>query len=152
MGSGNGLPGYEELGLPGDREYFNAGVLLVNLELWKAEGVASRASQFLVEEAHHVRLWDQDALNFVIDDRWHRLPAEYNAVVMSPLMPMLEEHYLGSDVMPLSEALAVEKSARVLHYAGPFKPWSPAGYPDCDVGRTYDRYRTALRSFDGELA
>ena len=145
VGSGNGLPGYAELGLPGDREYFNSGVLVVNLELWRSERIASQATRFLVEKPQHVRFRDQDALNVVLDDGWERLPAEYNAVVMSHLMPMLEEHYLGEEVLPLADALEVETTARILHFAGPFKPWNAPAYPDCDAGRTYARYQSAAR-------
>jgi len=30
----------------------------------------------LIDKVEHVRLWDQDALNVVLDDGWQRLPAE----------------------------------------------------------------------------
>ncbi len=149
VGCGNGLPGYAKLGLPGDREYFNAGMIVINLQRWQGESVSERASRFLIDKVEHVRLWDQDALNVVLDDGWQRLPAELNAIVMSPLMPMLEKGYLGGDVMSLADALAIEKRAKVLHYAGPFKPWNRP-YPECEVGEIYGRYQRELRTIEGE--
>ncbi len=144
VGCGDTIPGYADLGIPAEREYFNAGVLVVDLQRWRDEAVAERAARFLVDSAQHVRLLDQDALNVILADRWQRLQGEFNVIVMSHLMPLLEGHYLGEGVLPLADALAMQARARVLHFAGPYKPWHPE-YPDCEARRVYDRYRRELR-------
>jgi lipopolysaccharide biosynthesis glycosyltransferase len=61
--------------------YFNAGVLLVDLERWRRERVAERALEHLARHRREVRFWDQDGLNAVLaggfgelDPRWNQLP------------------------------------------------------------------------------
>ena len=141
LSCGPAIPGYEELGIMGSREYFNSGVMLFDLESWRAEDLGRRCARFLTEHPEHTEFWDQCALNVVVADRWVRLPLEYNAIAISPLMPALSEHYRGGAVLPLADALAVEEHARILHFAGPFKPWLE-GYP---AGPARDRYRSCER-------
>ena len=70
---GEGLPGYEQLGIDGSREYLNSGVLVIDLDRWERADTAARCTRFLVEHPEHVAFWDQDALNYVLDDGWQRL-------------------------------------------------------------------------------
>jgi len=133
FGAGAGVPGFALLGISPEREYFNSGVLVVHCERWRSEDVARRCAEFLAESPQHVAFWDQDALNATLaDDEWERLPPEYNAVTIS----LYRDGYRGSAVMPLEEALRVEQNARILHFAGPFKPWA-RGYP---AGTARDRW------------
>jgi lipopolysaccharide biosynthesis glycosyltransferase len=147
---GSGLPGFEALGLPGTREYFNSGVLLVDVDRWVDERVGERSAHFLAEHPEHVRYWDQCALNYVLDDGWDRLDLEWNALPLSTYLPALREQYRFEHVIPLDHALAVESRARVLHFAGPFKPWLP-GYPDRTPGRTYARFVAELADVERGL-
>lgn len=147
VGSGEGIPGFERLGIPADRDYLNSGVLLVDLARWRREQVAERCERFLVEHPEHVRFWDQDALNVVLDDGWTRLPPAFNALPLSMFAPtdQVVGGSTGADVEPdpakveaylgpflaergyqlefLPDALAAERGARILHFAGPLKPW-----------------------------
>lgn len=144
---GAGLPGWADLGLPGSRSYFNSGVLLVDVDRWTDERVGETSAHFLAEHPEHIRYWDQCALNYVLDDRWDRLDLEWNSLPLSTYLPALREQYAFEHVVPLDDALAVEARARVLHFAGPFKPWLP-GYPDREPGRTYQRFVDALDDLD----
>jgi UDP-D-galactose:(glucosyl)LPS alpha-1,3-D-galactosyltransferase len=145
---GSGLPGFAGLGLPGSREYFNRGVLLVDVDRWVDERVGEASARFLADHPEHIRYWDQCALNFVLDDAWDRLDPEWNSLPLSTYLPALREQYAFEHVVPLDEALAIESRARVLHFAGPFKPWLP-NYPDREPGRTYRRFVDALDALDG---
>ena len=145
LGHGEGLPGYEALGLAPEREYFNSGVLLIDVGRWVDEQISERSVRFLVEHRDHVRYWDQCALNFVLDDRWERLPFDCNALPLSTYMPALADSYEFEDLLPLADALEIERHARVLHFAGPFKPWSP-GYPECEPLRKYRQQEEILAS------
>ena len=146
LACGPAIPRYEELGIPGDREYFNSGVMLIDLEAWHRDDIGGRSARFLSEHPEHTEYWDQCALNVVLDDQWTRLPLEYNALPLSAFMPKLVDRYRGGAVLPLEEGLAVETRANVLHFAGPFKPWYD-GYP---AGAARDRY-LACRQVLSEL-
>ncbi len=137
------LPGWRDIGLPADREYFNSGVMLIDLDRWRAEEIGIRSAQFIADHPEHIRFWDQDALNVVIDDEWTRLSGENNVVALSPLMPGLIDQYRGGDVLSLEDALAMEDTARILHFAGPLKPWLDV-FPDVRAGQVYREFQAAL--------
>lgn len=137
IGLGFSLPGWRELGLPADRDYFNSGVLLFDLERCRATDLFGRCRRFLVERPQHVRFWDQDALNWAVDDQWRRLDRRWNTFPISALSRLPEFDYHAEGVRPLRQLVADEDSAAILHYAGPVKPWQP-GFP---AGRALDTYR-----------
>jgi UDP-D-galactose:(glucosyl)LPS alpha-1,3-D-galactosyltransferase len=136
VGQGEAIPGFEALGIPRGREYFNTGVMAIDVEAWRDEGIAERCKSFLVESPHHARYWDQDALNVVLEDRWCRLPPELNAFPVSAFPEWFDE--------PTRTALRnTEDSALILHFTGPIKPWTD-GFPDGRARRTYHRYLAIL--------
>jgi lipopolysaccharide biosynthesis glycosyltransferase len=147
LSCGPAIPGHEQLGIPGTREYFNSGVMLIDLEAWREADLGRRSAVFLAEHPEHVEFWDQCALNVIADDRWTRLPLEDNCVVLSALMPALIDRYRGGDILPLDDALALEERARILHFAGPFKPWVE-GYPECQARTRYRAFQNFLRDVD----
>jgi len=71
----SGKPGYEEAPRVGN--YFNAGVLLIDLDRWRKEQVSEKALAYM---NNHPRtpFMDQDALNFVCDGHWKRLDQRWN--------------------------------------------------------------------------
>lgn len=141
VGGGIALPGWKRLGVAEGLDYFNSGVMLVNLPACARLGVFERARQFLTQFPDEARLWDQDALNVALDDGWRRLERCWNTFALSPLLGL--PGFLHTDaepVIPLGELLADEYAAAVLHFAGPVKPWS-ADYP---AGPLRDLYRRFL--------
>ncbi len=132
---GQGLPGYRQLGLRGDREYFNSGVMKVDVTLFREMQIAERSKEFLLRFPQHARFPDQCALNWAVADRWVRLPLTWNALTISVMED--PRHYGGEEVLPWEHALAVERSAAILHFAGSWKPWLP-GFPE---GEALSRYR-----------
>ncbi|WP_304450684.1 glycosyltransferase family 8 protein [Nocardiopsis sp. YSL2] len=137
---GKAMPGWEELGIPGDREYFNSGLMLIDLERSREEGLFERGFRFVEECPQHIRLWDQDALNWAADDRWERFPAEWNAFPFSALNRTPWIRYKAEELMPMERLLAVEDGARVLHFASPAKPWTGS----LPVGHASSLYRDYL--------
>ena len=67
-----------DLGLHTPSEYFNAGILLINLPLWREQRIAERAIQFLKDYPEKVEYLDQDALNAVLAGNWLSLSDAYN--------------------------------------------------------------------------
>jgi lipopolysaccharide biosynthesis glycosyltransferase len=63
--------------LPHVGQYFNAGVLLIDLDRWREEQITERALQYLNENPS-TPYADQDALNVVCDGRWKSLDQRWN--------------------------------------------------------------------------
>lgn len=140
---GIALPGWKELGLPGGREYFNSGVMLMDLDACRRCRIFERARDFLAEYPASVRFWDQDALNWSVGENWHRLEREWNTFALTPLIERGDFVHYAESVMPLAELIADETTAAVLHFAGPDKPWR-ASYPPGPVLDLYRRYQRTI--------
>ena len=69
----------KRLAMPDGSLYFNAGVLLLNLKLWRAENVSQRILDYMNAHPGNLRWWDQDALNAVLHSRWRACPPKWNA-------------------------------------------------------------------------
>ncbi|MBC8093063.1 MAG: glycosyltransferase family 8 protein [Pseudonocardia sp.] len=141
VGMGLALPNCRRLGVPAGREYFNSGVMLLDLHACRRDGLFDRAHEFLAVYPGEVLLWDQDALNVATEDRWVRLPRRWNTFALSPLATEPEFVHYAEPVMPLAELLCDEYLAAVLHYAGPAKPWQDH-YPAGPLRELYRRFLT----------
>jgi lipopolysaccharide biosynthesis glycosyltransferase len=151
IGAGIALPGWAELGIPEGRDYFNSGVMLLDLAACERQQVFTAARAFLAEHPDHVRLWDQDALNVAAGDRWRRLDRRWNTFALSPLAAQpTYRHDDAEPYSPLAMLLADEPGASVLHFAGPAKPWRD-GYPPGRPGEVYRQFLRAVEKveFDG---
>lgn len=71
----SGRPGYEDA--PRVPNYFNAGVLFINLDLWRKEKVSEKAMVYM-NQHRQTPFMDQDALNVVCDGRWKSLDPRWN--------------------------------------------------------------------------
>jgi UDP-D-galactose:(glucosyl)LPS alpha-1,3-D-galactosyltransferase len=135
------LPGWQRLGLSAQREYFNTGVLLLDLDECRRSGVFSEARRFLRDHPDNVAFPDQDALNWSAGDRWKRLERRWNTFALSPVLSVHPEYvHEAEPVMALNVLLRDESEAFLLHYFGSAKPWE-AGYPP---GPLTDLYRGHL--------
>ncbi len=96
--------------------YFNSGVMVLNMEKWRAEGARPR----LIEAAHALtgRLSnpDQDVLNYCFYDRYIPLDYVWNAI--SPFYKEVNELELSD-----TEIRRVAREAKIVHFNGPAKPW-----------------------------
>ena len=118
VSSPRGLLNHRELGLAPDLGYFNAGVMLLDLERWRAEGLGGRLLDYLEGHADSIRWWDQDALNAVLAARWGELDPRWNQT------PQFWEGMQGDDD-PFTPGLR-EKVIRdpwIVHYSTWSKPW-----------------------------
>jgi lipopolysaccharide biosynthesis glycosyltransferase len=90
------------VGLEPGSDLFNSGVMLINLNRFRFEEFASAAEKF----KHDGRLGDQNLLNRVYHGKWAKLSPKWN--LLTPfLLPKIEK--------------AIQP--RIIHFAGPDKPW-----------------------------
>ena len=118
LSSPRGLLNYRELGLAPELAYFNAGVMTLDLALWREEQLAGQLLRYLERHAHANRWWDQDALNAVLAGRWGELDPRWNQI------PQFWEPAVG-DTDPFPPALRelVIRDPWIVHYSTGSKPW-----------------------------
>lgn len=91
---------------PADR-YFNSGVMVIDLPLWREAEVGKRVSQLVASGTAQALFMDQDLLNLIFPDRWHPLPVTWNMM----------------NARPPHESLRPS----IVHYTGDDKPWALVG-------------------------
>jgi lipopolysaccharide biosynthesis glycosyltransferase len=69
-----------ELGLSGPDAYFNAGVLLMNVEAMRRDGCTAELLRYARENPHQVLWRDQDALNVVLGEGRVHLAPRWNCM------------------------------------------------------------------------
>jgi lipopolysaccharide biosynthesis glycosyltransferase len=106
----------EALGYDPAHGYFNAGVLVINLERWRELG----ARALLIAAAHSiadkVRDGDQCVLNYCFHA--DRIRLDYTWNVITPFFQ--KSNGLG---LPKDEIGRVARGARIVHFNGSSKPW-----------------------------
>jgi lipopolysaccharide biosynthesis glycosyltransferase len=108
-----------ELGLSGPEVYFNAGVLLMNLEAMRSDRSSRALISYARENAELIAFRDQDALNVVLGEGRLELHPRWNC------MNAFYEFDHAGDVLG-HEALAEAKDdPGIRHFEGPSlnKPW-----------------------------
>lgn len=94
-----------------DANYFNSGVMLINLAEWLKQDISQRAINFIVSFPDKVKFVDQDALNVILLGNWLKIDERYN------IMPIDVPYYAD-------EIAALMKDAVIIHYCGRKKPWN----------------------------
>ncbi|MEL6684277.1 MAG: glycosyltransferase family 8 protein [Pseudomonadota bacterium] len=67
--------------------YFNSGVMLFNLPVWKSQGFEAKTTAWLDSHGGTFLLPDQDALNVALIDAWCPLDPSWNNQMHWPAMP-----------------------------------------------------------------
>jgi lipopolysaccharide biosynthesis glycosyltransferase len=108
-----------ELGLAGPHVYFNAGVLLMNLDLMRRDDCSQRLLDYGVAHARELLWRDQDTLNVVLGHRRLELRPRWNCMNAVLWFPWAREVF-GEEAV--EEAL---RAPAIRHFEGPrqCKPW-----------------------------
>lgn len=110
---------HKQLKLDLDHKYFNSGVMLINLNLWREQKVSERAYDFLINNSYRIKLHDQDAFNVCIKkeeiislpQKWNQRSVLFN--IKNPLNTYEKDEF--------NEAI---KNPFIIHYTrGDTKPW-----------------------------
>lgn len=116
------------IGLMPDEPYFNAGMMLIDMDEWRRQGVGNDCLTFI--DAHHgsVTHHDQGVLNGVLHDRRMILPARYNLMTIHFVFNRHKlVRYFGDNAAFYSEGDIDEAKCApaILHYTPSFtsRPW-----------------------------
>lgn len=94
-------------------EYFNSGVMLINISKWIENGITAQARDTLLHSKKELRFPDQDALNIVLNGRARYISPRWNYL-----------YDLIGDLGRNQRAMRPVGKAVFLHFAGAVKPWS----------------------------
>ena len=92
------------------REIFNAGVLLINNDLWKQENMTQKLIDLTNEWHDKVDQADQSILNMIFEHKWLELDFDYNHIVI---------HKQFTDY----QLPAGQDYPAIIHYLSHRKPW-----------------------------
>ena len=115
--------------------YYNSGVLLMNLNVWRNENICDKLIQFMNNNPDKCLYPDQDAINSVLQNSIVSMPYKYN---------FQERWYEPKQywLMHRNKWAAIDeakKAPSILHYTGPQKPWmAGCSHPLADL---YFKYR-----------
>jgi lipopolysaccharide biosynthesis glycosyltransferase len=102
-----------------DDPYFNSGVLVLDLDVWRDNDIATQVLEFLRANSAQCSWADQDALNVVLRGRWKPLGARWNRypAEVSRIEAAAVIHYIGAEAKPwLEQAEASLANRRFQHY------------------------------------
>jgi lipopolysaccharide biosynthesis glycosyltransferase len=107
---------WRRAGIDPSAAYFNAGVLVIELDRWRASDVATRGIALLRELK--LRYFDQSAVNILFANEWRALPPEWN----------LQTHHLSerSRAWAFEDREALEAAIAdpaIVHLSGTDRPW-----------------------------
>lgn len=101
----------EVLGLSSSDSYFNAGVLLMNIEKWNNSNIAEETFEFIRNNPDKIKFWDQDALNYTLKNKWLIINKCFN-------LSAVEAKKISKD----KSNTIINNS--IIHFSGNLKPWN----------------------------
>ncbi len=128
-----GVVKYKEQEIPADCKYFNAGVLVINLEKWRNDNIALRVINYAEKNKQQMHFHDQEALNAVLAGQWGELDPRWNQT------PSIYNFASWQDT-PFSEDIynSVIHHPYIVHFASSVKPWnSRERYPGKELFFNY---------------
>ena len=122
VGAVRDIPGSQQdldrrLELLGSADYFNSGMLIMDLAAWRRENLADEVWAAMVAARGAYMFPDQDALNAVFAGRWRRLPDRWN---MQRPVTKSTARQLG---MSSRHYISLALSPAMVHFTGSPKPW-----------------------------
>lgn len=108
----------ERLGYPTSYSYFNAGVLLIDMDKWREMDMTHLSLDYMSKYREVLRFNDQDILNGLLYNHRKWLPVRYN---MQDGFYRRRRRFLPEHLIP--EVDACLNRPAILHYTGAHKPW-----------------------------
>lgn len=105
--------------------YYNAGVMLINLDFWRKQGIQEKLIEYYKKKGHF-SVDDQGVLNGVLAESTIRLPYKYNA--MKPIFTCNYKRFCRAN-LPIGysspeEFYEAKNNPVIVHFNGPaLRPW-----------------------------
>ena len=118
-----GNPAAKVSGIPFGN-YYNAGFMLLNLELWRRDSLADQISKLISENEFNCPT--QDPCNLVTSGKTHYLPFEFNTLISKNNIENQDVFLKFHKLRSFDEAV---KNATILHFTDKTKPWIYSNQP-----------------------
>lgn len=107
-------------------EYFNSGVMLINLKVWRKHGYSASLVATAQRNRRDIMWWDQDVLNLFFEGRWANLDSTLNRMVGQHHEHGLIFHF-NSQEKPWLSGFENESAVwyRMYREKTPFVPFTP---------------------------
>ncbi len=112
----------EKMGIEPDLEYFNAGVVLFNLEEWRSKDLKNECLRIAALYPKELPSHDQSLLNIICMGQFAKLPAQFNC------------YWMANQMKPQFA------KKMIMHFVGSPKPWDPFGSIIHNGHRTWKKY------------
>lgn len=110
---------YRDVGLQTETDYFNSGVLVIDVARWRNRRVREAALRFAAHHPGRVHGHDQPALNHVFAGEWQRLDLRWNQQFK------FFAHTAGYLGLDRAELRRLRNDPFIVHYTTGSKPWHP---------------------------
>jgi Lipopolysaccharide biosynthesis proteins, LPS:glycosyltransferases len=113
------------IGLKGRDPYYNAGVLLINLKLWKDRDTGKRVMDFFAAHNYSLFANDQDAINGCLKDEIFPISFTYNFAntnIFYPFSAIMRWLPEGNRISK-EHFKEIVKDPAIVHYLGEERPW-----------------------------
>ena len=133
---------WERLGIRLDA-YFNSGVMLLNLEQMRRDGITEKLIDYRLHGVNYYM--DQDTLNVVFGDKVRYLNFKYNMTLTNWRNKTMEELSAYYGLPQVEDKYDYLREADIVHFASSDKPWSYYDTHYADVWYSYfllSPYRT----------
>lgn len=108
---------YSRLNYSSKYTYFNSGVLLINLDIWRSKHIRQNCIEYALKHADALIFNDQDVLNALLHDKKLLIPFRWN----------IQDGFLRKKrrlrAQSIPELLTELKHPIIIHYTGHRKPW-----------------------------
>lgn len=122
---------------PMETGYFNAGMLLINVDYWRNNHCYQQFWDFVENHFDAIKLHDQDVLNCVFYDKKRWVSLTFNFQTGFVYLP----NYRQNDESIDPEIDEVKHNPVIIHYSAKIKPWMiECFHPYCHVWRYYWRH------------
>lgn len=139
----------DELGIIDPRLYFNAGVMLINLEAFKEKALTS-VELIGIAAKKEWRWFDQDVLNLCTGGKVKYLGPEWNVEVHGYWKEQeISEFYMPKELY--EEYKKAIETPKIVHYAGNSNPIKEPTVDKCDLFWKYSRMTSAFPRLHSEM-
>jgi lipopolysaccharide biosynthesis glycosyltransferase len=102
-----------------NHEYFNTGVMLVDVEKWRTNDVSAKSLSFAQDKWDKTPFHDQDAFNYVIKGNWKEVSPLWNPRISNKIIDRE-----GKEVIYKKIEVYDKNISYLIHFSGPHKPWN----------------------------
>jgi lipopolysaccharide biosynthesis glycosyltransferase len=90
-----GIINYKDFNFQGDEPYFNTGLLLIDVNLWKSQHLTRDILLTTSKNQRSVTFCDQYAFNIVLYQKWKKIPVFWNEHHLAEKSITIFRHYVG---------------------------------------------------------